>query len=146
MMFTYTRNIERVRRNVTLLMELRRRMAASRSATVTMNHQMQQSNMNSDGWPRPGWVRQSQRSRLKDALTKDIVIFKPKHRHRVMMFLKCLYLVWKRTRQRGMIALKSTKAEMTHVYFNTWKYMRKKWFLLAIDIVLYGLSLQVAYA
>ena len=62
------------------------------------------------------------------------------------MLLKCVYLVWRRKRQRGMITLKSTHAEMTHVYFHTWKYMRTIWFVLATVIVLYGLSLQVAYA
>ena len=62
------------------------------------------------------------------------------------MLLKSVYLVWRRKRQRGMITLKSTHAEMTHVYFHTWKYIRTIWFVLATVIVLYGLSLQVAYA
>ena len=42
-----------------------------------------------------------------------------------MQFLKCVYLVWTKMQQCGMIALKSMLAERTHVFFHTSKYMRK---------------------
>ena len=41
--------VERVRRNVHLLVELRLKLVASKPATVTTNHQMQQSKRNPVG-------------------------------------------------------------------------------------------------
>ena len=43
-----------------------------------------------------------------------------------MHFLKCVYLVWTKMQQCGMIALKSMLAERTHVFFHTVEVHKKK--------------------